>query len=332
MPEHHRPTIVILDGYTINPGDNPWDPVAELGELVVYDRTPAREVISRAREADILLTSKVELDEQVLSALPRLKFVSLLATGYNHIDTEAAGRLGIPVSNVPAYSTPSVAQFTMALLLGLCHRVELHDRAVHQGEWAAQEDFCFWKTTQIELDGKTFGIVGFGDIGQKVGELAHALGMNVLAYNPRPKNRPKYDPFAFADIEELFARSDVVSLHCPLTHDNEQFVDSALLDLMKPSAFLLNTARGGLIREYDLVRALKQGIIAGAALDVVAREPLPEESPLLTAPNLLITPHMAWGSLAARSRLTRQTASNIQAFLEGSPINLVNAGHPGTGS
>jgi glycerate dehydrogenase len=320
-----RPRITILDGYTINPGDNPWDAVASQGELTVFDRTPPDKVLPRAREADILLCTKVLLTEELLSRLPNLKFLALLATGYNHVDVQAAGRLNITVSNAPGYSTPSVAQFTFALLLALCHRVELHDNAVQEGQWTSQQDFCFWKTPQIELAGKVMGIVGFGAIGTRVAELAHAFGMRVLAHNPRPKNPPSFSPFAFATLEELFAESDVVSLHCPLTPENQGFVDKRMLSLMKREAMFLNTARGPLINQEDLARAVRQGRIAGGALDVAPVEPIPSKSPLLGLPNLLLTPHMAWASLAARQRLVRQSAENIHAFLLGSPVNVVNA-------
>jgi glycerate dehydrogenase len=325
MEMAQRPRITILDGYTINPGDNPWDAISAQGELSVFDRTPPNDVLPRARDADILLCTKVILTEEILGSLPKLKFLALLATGYNHVDIRAAGRLGIPVSNAPGYSTPSVAQFTFALLLALCHRVELHDRAVQDGQWSLREDFCFWETPQVELAGKVMGVVGFGAIGKRVAELAHALGMRVLAYNPRPKSPPGFSPFAFTSLEELFSGSDVVSLHCPLTPDNQGFVDKRKLSLMKQDAFFLNTARGPLVHEQDLAWAVRQGRIAGAALDVTPVEPLPPGSPLLGLPNLLLTPHMAWASLAARQRLVQQCAENIRSFLRKSPVNVVNA-------
>jgi glycerate dehydrogenase len=317
--------ITVLDGYTVNPGDNPWDPIAALGELTVYDRTSPVDVVARSLDADILLCTKVVFTEQILAGLPKLKLLTLLATGYNHVDVRAAGRLGVPVSNAPGYSTPSVAQFTLALLLALCHRVELHNRAVQDGAWSERGEFCFWETPQIELAGRVMGIVGFGAIGRRVADLAHAFGMAVLAYNPSHKPPPPYSPFAFVPMEALFAGCDVVSLHCPLTRENQGFVDQRLLSLMKRNAFLLNTARGPLINEADLASALREGRIAGAALDVAPEEPIPPASPLLGLPGLLLTPHMAWASLAARQRLVQQCAENIRSFLQGRPLNVVNA-------
>ena len=314
--------MVVLDGHTLNPGDNPWDGLSRLGELTVHARTGQGEVQERAREADILFTNKTRLDRELLGALPRLAFVSVLATGYDVVDVEAAGALGIPVSNVPEYGTDSVAQFVFALLLELCHGTALHHSAVRHGEWTARGDFSFWKTPQVELAGKTMGIVGYGRIGARVGELAHAFGMDVAAYNPRPKNAP--DHVTFTSLGDLFATADVVSLHCPMTGDNKEFVNQHLLRRMKPWALLINTARGDLVNQNDLVEALTQETLAGAALDVVSPEPIPEHSPLLALPNCLITPHMAWATQEARQRLMRQTVKNVEAFLDGSPVNVVN--------
>lgn len=316
--------IVVLDGYTLNPGDNPWDEVACLGELTVYDRTPAAQIAARARPAQILLTNKTPLAAETLAQLPALRFISVLATGYNVVDVVAARKRGIPVSNIPVYGTDSVAQHVFALLLEHCHRVADHDAAVHQGRWTASEDFSFWLTPLIELAGLKMGIVGFGRIGRRVGELAHAFGMEVLAYDLHRGEPPPYQPFAWRELEEVFAEADVVTLHCPQTAENLHFVDRELLARMKPTAFLINTARGGLVDEQALAEALNSGRIAGAAVDVVSREPIEPDNPLLTARNLLITPHLAWATRSARKRLMQMTAENIRAFLAGRPINVVN--------
>ncbi|MDD5286138.1 MAG: D-2-hydroxyacid dehydrogenase [Desulfuromonadaceae bacterium] len=317
-------SIVVLDGYTINPGDNPWTRLEEFGDCTIYDRTPPELKLERAAEADILLVSKVKLDEAALLALPKLKYISMLATGYNNVDVAAAGKLGIPVSNVPAYSTESVAQTAFALLLELSMQVGLHDAAVKEGEWVRCPDHSFWKTPLIELDGLTIGIVGYGAIGRAVARIAKAFGMNLIVYTPRIPLDSGAVPVRFVSLEELFASADVVSLHCPQTQDNAGFVNAGLLGKMKPAAYLLNLARGGLVDENDLANALRNGKIAGAGLDVVAQEPMLADNPLLTAPNCIITPHIAWASLAARRRLMEIVTANVAAFQAGAPINLVN--------
>ncbi|MEI6702226.1 MAG: D-2-hydroxyacid dehydrogenase, partial [Deltaproteobacteria bacterium] len=281
-------SIVILDGYTINPGDNPWSPVEELGDCIVYDRTPTELTLERAGEAEILLLSKVKLDASALQSLPKLKYISMLATGYNNVDVAAAGKLGIPVSNVPAYSTESVVQTTFALLLELAMHVGLHDTAVKSGEWVRCPDHAFWKTPLVELDGLTLGIVGFGTIGRAVARVAAAFGMKVIAFAPRIPAETGSTPVRFVKIEELFASADVISLNCPQTSENTGFVNASLPGLMKPTAYLLNLARGGLVNESDLAYALHNGKIAGAGLDVVAYEPMLADNPLLTAPNCII--------------------------------------------
>lgn len=316
--------IVILDGYTINPGDNPWTPVEELGSCTIYERTPAEFTVERARDAEIVLTSKVKLDEATIEALPRLRYVSLLATGFNNVDVAAAGRRGIPVSNVPAYSTESVAQTTFALLLELTTRVGMHDAAVKAGEWSRCPDHSFWKTSVVELDGLTLGIVGYGSIGRAVARIGAAFGMRIIAYAPRIPRDPGPVPVRFVPLSELFATADVVSLNCPQTPENTGFVNARLLSGMKRSAFLINVARGGLVNEFDLARALYAGEIAGAGLDVVAHEPMLPDNPLLSVPNCIFTPHLAWASLAARRRLTGIVAANVASFLGGAPINVVN--------
>jgi glycerate dehydrogenase len=316
--------IVVLDGQTLNPGDNPWDDLARLGELTVYERTPPAQVVARAAAAEIVLTNKTVLDAAALDALPRLRFIAVLATGYNVVDVAAARRRGIPVSNVPEYGTNAVAQHTLALLLELCQRVGDHARAVAAGEWTHAPDFCFWLTPPIELTGLTIGIVGFGRIGRRVAALAHALGMRVIASSPRRRGAPAYPGFAWRSTAELFAEADVISLHCPLTADNARFVDRALLALVKPTALLLNTARGGLIDEAALAAALAAGRLAGAAVDVLSTEPPHADNPLLGARNCVVTPHLAWASLAARRTLMAVTVRNVEAFLAGTPVNVVN--------
>ena len=322
------PTIVILDGYTINPGDNPWSPLEALARCVIYDRTAPELKIERARDADIILTSKCKLDAAILEALPKLKYISMLATGYNNVDVAAAAQLGIPVSNVPAYSTESVVQTTFALLLELATAVGVHDASVKAGEWVACPDHAYWKTSILELDGLTLGIVGYGTIGRAVARVGAAFGMKVIAYAPRIPRDPGPTPVRFVDCEELFATADVVTLNCPQTGENEGFVNSALLAVMKSSALLINVARGGLVNESDLARALNEGKIAGAGLDVVAHEPMRADNPLRTAANCIFTPHIAWASLAARRRLMAIVAANVNSFLQGAPINLVNGPFP----
>jgi glycerate dehydrogenase len=316
--------IVVLDGHTLNPGDNPWDDLARLGELEIYDQTPPARVVDRAAGAEIVLTNKTVLTAETLERLPELRFIGVLATGYDIVDVAAARRRGIPVANVPEYGTDSVAQHTFALLLELAHRVGDHDAAVKAGEWTRSPDFCFWHSPPIELADLTMGIVGFGRIGRRVGELAHALGMKVAAHSPSRRGAPEWEPFAWRDVLDLVAEADVVTLHCPLTADNERFVDRPLLSRMKPSAYLINTARGPLVDEAALADALDAGTLAGAAVDVVSSEPIRADNPLLRARNCILTPHMAWGSLAARRRLMAATVGNVEAFLNGEKRNVVN--------
>ncbi len=319
-----RKNIVILDGYTINPGDNPWDSLEPLGNCTIYDRTSPELKLERARDAEIILLSKVRLDEAALEALPKLKYISMLATGYNNVDVAAAGRRGIPVSNVPAYSTESVAQTTFALLLELAMHAGLHDASVKAGEWISCPDHSFWKTPLLELDGLTLGIIGYGTIGRAVARIASAFGMKIIAFAPRIPQDAGRVPVHFVPLEDLFASADVVSLHCPQTPENGGFVNAWLLGLMKPSAFFLNLARGGLVNEADLAQALRSRQIAGAGLDVVAHEPMLADNPLLSAPNCIFTPHIAWATLAARKRLMAIVTANVAAYLAGAPINVVN--------
>jgi glycerate dehydrogenase len=315
--------IVVLDGATVDPGDNPFDDLGRFGELVVYPRTPPEAVEERARDADIVLTNKTPLSAQVLARLPKLRFVSVLATGYDVVDVKAARSRGVLVANVPEYGTESVAEHTMALLLELARRIGEHHQAVRQGEWSRSPDFCFWRRAPEDLAGRTLGIVGFGRIGRRVAEIARAFGMRIVAASRSRRETPPWQDFAWRDVDRLFQEADVVSLHCPAIVETVGLVDRRRLRSMRSTAFLVNTARGRLVEETSLVEALESGWIAGAALDVVAVEPLPEDSPLLRAPNLILTPHMAWGSLAARRRLVAETVRNVAAFLAGSPVNLV---------
>lgn len=315
--------IVVVDGYTINPGDNPWDPLARLGELVVFDRMQSAELISAAEGAQILITNKCPISADAIEQLASLQFIAVTATGYNIVDTVAARRRGIAVSNVPEYGTQTVAQFTWALILELCHRVGWHTESVAAGRWSDCPDFSYWLTPQIELAGKRLGLVGYGRIAREVAKIGRAFGMEILA-SGRPGKRIADSSVESLSTAELFASSDVVSLHCPLTDETERMVNRELLSRMQRHAFLVNTSRGGLIVEQDLADALNAQQIAGAAVDVVSQEPIRPENPLLVAPNCLITPHMAWSSLAARRRLMQATAENVAAFLKGSPINVVN--------
>jgi glycerate dehydrogenase len=315
---------VVLDGYTLNPGDNPWDDLNRLGQVEIHDRTPPEKVAERCRGAEVVITNKVPVRAPVMGQLPDLKLIAVSATGFDCVDVDAAAQKGVPVCNVPTYGTESVAEHTLALMLEFARRPMLHDRAVREGEWEDQPDWCFWKAPLFEMAGKTLGVVGFGRIGRRVGQLGHALGMDVLAHDLVPENPPDYQPFAFVDQQELFVRSDFVTIHTYQTPDNEKFINRDALAAMKPTAFLINTARGGLVNEGDLIEALQQGRIAGAALDVASREPLPRDHPLLAAPNLIVTPHIAWAAVEARQRLMKTTVDNVASFIEGRPRNVVN--------
>lgn len=317
--------IVVIDGYTLSRDDLPWDRIEKLGNLTVYDRMGSDAVVEAAGKADIVLVNKVNIPSEIINQLLRLKFIAVTATGYDMVDIEAAAKRGIPVSNVPVYGTDSVAQFVFAFVLDFCNQISVHDSAVKAGQWAGAKDWCFWKTPQALLAGKKMGIVGFGRIGRRVGELAHAFGMDVLAYSPRGGALPEYGPFSWKTLPELFGESDVVTLHCPQTAENAKFVNGELISRMKPGALLINTSRGGLIDEEALALALNQGIIAGAGVDVASIEPIREGNPLLKARNVRITPHIAWSAFEARKKLMDVTVENIEAFLAGSPIHVVNA-------
>lgn len=313
--------ICVLDGHTLNPGDLSWDELKQLGPCEIHDRTPPAETTSHAAQAEIVLTNKTALGRTEIGALPKLKYIGVLATGTNVVDLTAARERGIPVTNVPAYGTRSVAQATFALLLELTNRVGHHAHRVRNGAWTNATDWCFWDFPLVELDGLTLGLVGFGRIGAAVAEIAHAFGMNVIAHNSSPKPAP---PFVkFVDLETLFHTSDVVSLHCPLTPKTQRLVNTERLARMKPTAFLLNTSRGPLVDEAALAAALDSGQLAGAAVDVLSNEPPPANNPLLRARNCIITPHNAWGTHAARARLLHVAVDNVRAFLAGKPMNVV---------
>jgi glycerate dehydrogenase len=309
--------IVVLDGYCLNPGDLSWDALSALAPLEVHDRTPENEIIRRADGADILLLNKVPISAATLDRLPALKYIGVLATGYNIVDVAAAKARNILVTNIPTYGTASVAQFAFALLLELCHHVGEHSHAVRQGEWSHSADWSFWKHPLTELAGKTMGIVGLGRIGRQTAAIAQAFGMQVLAHDT-----VQTPGFTFLPVDRLLGESDVVSLHCPLTPENKGMIDRRRLAAMKKSAFLLNTSRGPLIVDQDLADALNNGIIAGAALDVLSTEPPLESNPLLQARNCIVTPHIAWATKEARERLLGIAVENVRAFLAGTPQNL----------
>lgn len=316
--------IVVLDGYPLNPGDLSWDKLESLGSVEIYDRTPQERVVERAAGAGAVLTNKVALRESALREISGLRYIGVTATGYDIIDIPAAREIGITVTNIPAYGTNSVAQLTIALLLELCHHAGRHSEAVRSGEWCQSQDWCFWKSPLVELAGKTLGVIGFGRIGRRVAEIAHALGMQVLASSRSRQAPPAYKEFAWANVEETMKAADVVTLHCPLTPETKGLINAERLRLMKPSALLVNTSRGGLVVEQDLADTLNEGGLAGAALDVLSSEPPSSENPLLTARNCIITPHLAWATREARARLMRIATDNLQAFLEGQPRNVVN--------
>lgn len=316
--------IVVLDGYRLNPGDLSWTALEKYGELRVYDRTQEHEIVERAADADVIFTNKVPISKAVLEKLPNLAYIGVLATGYNIIDIDYAKQRGIVVTNVPGYSTSSVVQLTFALLLELCHRVQRHSDSVREGKWSQSPDFCFWDYPLIELMDKTIGIIGFGDIGQKVADAASAFGMNILAYSRTQTDQSHRENFQWAALDDLLAQSDVVSIHCPLTPQTAGLINAGTLAKMKSSAFLLNTSRGPIIVEEDLAMALNEGHIAGAGLDVLSKEPPAAENPLFTAKNCLITPHIAWATKEARVRLMNQVVNNLIAYLDGAPENVVN--------
>lgn len=316
--------IVILDGRALNPGDLSYDCMKQFGEVALYQHTDSeKETIQRIGDNEIVLVNKVPITESVLAACPNIRLICVQATGYNIVDCQACAERGIPVTNVPSYGTAAVAQFTFALMLELCHRIGHHDYVVHQGKWCACSNFCFWDTPQMELHGKTLGIIGFGRIGQAVARLAQAFGMKVLACSRT--ERPEYRTLAdYVDLDTLLANSDFISLHCPLTRENEKLINDASIRKMKDGAVLINTARGGLLDEKAVAQALSSGKLGAAAVDVVSEEPMKQENPLLSAPNCIITPHIAWAPKESRQRLLDCVVENVRCFLAGNPQNVVN--------
>ena len=318
--------IVVLDGYTENPGDLTWDRIRSYGDLTVYDRTSVNDeqtIVQRMNEADIVLTNKTPITPRIIEACPKLKMISVLATGYNIVDTEYARRKGVLVCNVPAYGTAAVAQFAIALLLEICHHIGHHSDSVREGKWTTCEDWCFWDTPLIELDGKTIGIIGFGRIGQTTGRIAKALGMRVLALDVVKSDVGK-DIAEYVTQDQLFAQSDVIALHCPLFPETKGIINREAIAKMKDGVILINNSRGPLLVEQDVADALKSGKIAAVGLDVVSTEPIRAENPLLAAPNCIITPHISWASKESRQRIMNCTEENIRMFLSGDPINVVN--------
>lgn len=310
--------IVILDGFTANPGDISWAAIEALGNCKIYDRTGEADVVARAADADIVLTNKTLITQKSLAALPRLRYIGVLATGYNTVDVQAAQQRGILVCNVPEYSTPNVTQAVFALLLELTNRTGHHSQTVHEGRWSASPDFCYWDGELVELAGRTLGIVGYGRIGKAVAAVGRAFGMQILAHRRSASDDPQ-----FVSLDRLLSESDVVSLHCPLVPDTKELINAATLAQMKPSAFLINTARGALIHEPDLAAALNAERIAGAGLDVLSVEPPLASNPLLSARNCVLTPHVAWATRNARLRLLEVTAANIRSYLLNRPQNVI---------
>jgi glycerate dehydrogenase len=316
--------IVVLDGYTLNPGDLSWDNLKALGDVVIYDRTSPDRILERSNNAEILFTNKTPLTEEILNALPSLKYIGVLATGYNVVDIEAAKRRGIVVTNVPSYSTFSVAQLTFALLLELCLHVQQHSDSVLSGKWASSIDFSFRDFPLIELAGKTIGIIGFGSIGQSVADIAAAFGMKVISFSKTKTDQSHRKNFKWVTINELFQEADVVTVHCPLVPETKGLVSIAYLKKMKKSAFLLNTSRGPVVVENDLAYALNNDLIAGAGIDVLSLEPPAADNPLLKAKNCIITPHIAWATKEARIRLMDIAVNNLTRFLGDTPVNVVS--------
>jgi glycerate dehydrogenase len=315
--------IVVLDGYALNPGDLSWKSIEALGDLTVYDRTSPEQVRERSAGAEIILTNKTILDAAVMKSLPDARYIGVLATGFNVVDTEAARDRGIVVTNIPAYSTDSVAQLTFALILEICFQTQKHSDSVKEGKWSRSADFTYRDYPLIELAGKTIGIIGFGNIGRKVYEIASAFGMNIIALKRR-EDPPQLPHLSWLTLPELLGVSDFVTLHCPLTGETRGLINKSSLAMMKNTAFLINTSRGLLVEEDDLAEALDRGIIAGAGLDVLSTEPPSPGNPLLKAKNCIITPHIAWATFEARTRLVEIAAANIRAYLSGSPVNRVN--------
>lgn len=316
--------IVVLDGFAMNPGDLSWNEIEKLGNCKIFERTKPDETYERAREAQVIITNKVVINRSLIEQLPQLQYIGVTATGYNVVDVKAAAEHGIIVTNIPAYSTDSVAQLVFSHILTVANRVELHAQSVREGEWSKNPDFAFWKTPQVELAGKTLGIVGFGQIGRKVAGIAKAFGMNVLFQNRSVKTDIP-EEFVQTDLKTVFSQSDFVSLNCPLTAENTAFVNKELIGTMKKTAVLINTGRGGLVNEKDLAVALNSGRIAAACLDVLSTEPPAADNPLISARNCFITPHVAWATREARQRLMNVTVGNLKSFLSGNPANVIKS-------
>jgi glycerate dehydrogenase len=316
--------IVVLDGYTLNPGDLSWSRLENLGELVVYDRTPDEKIAERLKDVDIVFTNKTVLTEETLKSFPKIKYIGVLATGYNVVDIDAARDLGIKVTNVPTYGTDAVAQFVFALLLELCHHVGAHNEAVQEGAWSRSPDFCFWLHPLVELKGKTMGIIGFGRIGRRTAEIAEAFGMKVLAFDLYADKKLETGNLKIVELDELLRRSDIISLHCPLTPDTKHIINKDTIGRMKDEVMIINTARGPLINEHDLAESLKCGKVSGAALDVLSIEPPEPGNSLLGLNNCIITPHIAWAPRESRARLMDIAVNNLESYLSGKPVNVVN--------
>ncbi|MGD9567969.1 MAG: D-2-hydroxyacid dehydrogenase [Sedimentibacter sp.] len=316
--------IVVLDGYTTNPGDLSWDKLKELGEVVIYDRTPVELTAERIGDADIVLTNKSPVSRQAMEKCPNLKYIGVLATGYNIVDVAAAKERNIIVANIPTYGTAAVGQFTIALLLEVCHHIGEHNRSVKNGDWANSKDWSFWNYPLTELEGKSMGIIGYGRIGQRTGQIAQALGMKVLAHANHVNPELENENCKYVDLDTLFKESDVIALHCPLTPSTQGIINKETVSKMKDGVIILNTSRGPLIVEEDLRDALNNGKVAAAACDVVSTEPIKNDNPLLTAKNMIITPHIAWAPIESRRRLMEYTLENLTKYLEGNPINVVN--------
>ena len=317
--------IVVLDGYTLNPGDISWEGMEAFGEVTVYDRTKAEEVVERIGDAEVVYTNKTPITKETMDACPGMKFIGVLATGYNIVDVAAPKEKGIPVSNIPTYGTAAVSQFAIALLLELCHHIGEHSDAVKAGEWTSNPDWCFWKYPLVELAGKNMGIIGFGRIGQDTGKIAQALGMKVLAYDAFKRPELESDTCKYVDLDTLLAQSDVISLHCPLFPDTEGIINKDTIAKMKDGVMIINDSRGPLIVEQDLRDALDSGKVAGAALDVVSTEPIQMDNPLLGAKNVILTPHIAWAPKESRQRLMDIAVDNLKCYVDGKPQNVVNA-------
>lgn len=315
--------IVILDAYTTNPGDLSWAEFEKLGDFTAYDYTPAELTVERAKDAEIVITNKTVLPREVLEKLPKLKYIGLLSTGYNVVDIEYAKSRGIPVCNVPTYSTHAVAQLTFALISEIYNNVALHNRAVHNGEWSDCRDFCFWKSPLINLQGKTIGIIGYGKIGSAVAKIADAYGMNILCYVPSKKPQPDFESFIFTSLDELIRESDIISLHCPLTPETTGLVNKEFISKMKKSAIIINTSRGASVDENALAKALNEGRIFGAGVDVLSTEPPKKDNPLLSCERCIITPHIAWAGFETRQRLIGIVYDNLKSYLDGKTVNNV---------